>query len=221
MQNKTNSIEIQSLPNTDVVLKCLTLMDSISLQQKRTSYFGFIREVLVEISNLDDRQLDRITIQDAIGLLVYYRMYFWDDMDITEDPVLGPSDFIGTYNKEINKDITISIREYRFTPFITLKKAIDAENFCNTYGDIENLRFYIMGAGCTKNLKDGVDTIKSLMANSKDIGLIKQYDVLIGELSNITLSLMHSSNKIAIVAEQGGEPIALPFQGSLFTSFGL
>ncbi len=221
MLKKTDSIEIQSLPNTDVVLTCLTLMESISLQQERSSYFGFIYTALNKISNLDEKQLGQITIQDAIALLVYYRMYFWDDTDITEEPVLKPSDFIDKYNKEMKKDTTITIKEYRFTPFITLKKAIEAENFCNSYGDIQNLRFYVLGAGCTKTLKDGVDTMKALQANSEDIGLLKQYDALIGELSNITLSLTHDSNKIAIIAEHGGERIALPFQGSLFTSFGL
>ena len=221
MQKKTDSILLQSLPNSEVILSCLTLMDAISLQQEKSSYFGFIRKAIYEISNLDDRQLDEISIQDAISLLVYYRMYFWGDMDITESPVLKPSDFIGSFNKEIDKDVFINIGEYRFTPYIKLKQAIDAEVYCNTMGDIKNLRFYILGAGCTKTLKDGVDTMKLLNADSEDIGLLKQYDILIGELSNITLSLTDSSNKISIVCEQGGGFVALPFQGSLFTSFGL
>ena len=221
MQKKTDSIELQSLPKVEVVLSCLTLMEAISLQQEKSSYFGFIRKSLYEISNLDDRQLDEISIQDAISLLVYYRMYFWDDMDITESPVLKPSDFIGSFNQEVKKDVYITIKNYRFTPYITLKKAIDAETYCNTMGDIKNLRFYILGAGCIKTLKDGVDTIKSLNADSKDIGLLKQYDALVGELSNVVLSLTDSSNKISIICEQGGGLVALPFQGSLFTSFGL
>ena len=221
MQKKTDNIQLQSLPKVEVVLSCLTLMDAISLQQSKSSYFGFIRKAIYEISNLDDRQLDEISIQDAISLLVYYRMYFWDDMDITESPVLKPSDFIGSFNKEVKKDIFITIKDYNFSPYITLKKAIDAETYCNTLGDIKNLRFYILGAVCTKTLKHGVDTMKSLNANSEDIGLLKQYDVLIGEISNIVLSLTDSSNKISIICEQGGGLVALPFQGSLFTSFGL
>jgi hypothetical protein len=142
-------------------------------------------------------------------------------MEITDPPVLSPSDFIGSFDEDLSKDSKyITIGEYRFTPFISLGKAIEAENYCNTLGEIRNLRFYIMGAGCTKTLKDGVDTIKALMANSEDIGLLKQYDELIEEVSNIKLSLT-DNNKISIVCEHGGERIALPFQGSLFLSFGL
>ncbi len=219
---KSEALEIQSLPNVDVILECLTLIQSIELQQQKSSYFGFIHKALSEITNLDPAQLERITIQDAIALLVYYRMYFWDDMDITESPILKPSDFIGKYDKEQNKDSKyITINNYRFSPFITLKSAIEAENYCTSMGDISNLRFYIMGAGCTKTLKDGVDSITSLMATSEDIGLLKQYDAMIEEVSNIRLCLTHSSNKISIVCENGGELIALPFQGSLFLSFGL
>lgn len=221
MIKKTDNIELQSLPNVDVVLHCLTLVESISLQQEKSSYFGFIGKVLDQVSNLDRNQIDKITIQDAVSILVYYRMFFWSDMDISESPKLAPSDFIGEYGKDVNKDTHINIGDYRFSPFISLKKAIEAETYCNTLGDIKNLRFYIMGAGCTKSLKDGVDTIKALMANSEDIGLLKEYDALIGEPSNIKLSLVDGSNRIAILSEHGGGLIALPFQASLFTSFGL
>jgi len=219
---KTDSIKIQSLPKEEVRLTCLTLVESVNLMQERSSYFGFIKLVLLKISNLDNVQVENMTIQDAIALIVYYRMYFWDDEIITESPALCPSDFIGGYDDEIKRDeLFIRIGDYRFTPFITVKKAIEAELFCQSSGDIKNLRFYILGSGCTKTIKDGVDTIMSLMANSKDIGLLKQYDSLVGELSNITLTLTHDSGKISIISENGGEPIALPFQGSLLLSFGL
>lgn len=221
--NKTAEIEIQSLPKFGVVLHRLTLMESISLARQKTDYFGFLKRVISEISNLDEMQTDHITIQDAIALTVFYRMYFWSDLVISDETNLRPSDFIGSYDKEENIDnVTIRIGDYRFSPKITLKKAVDAERYCASLGDIENLRFYIMGAGCTrKGIKDGIDTIMSLMDDSDDIGLLLAYNELIGTLSNITLSFMDGDGKISIISEKGGERYSLPFRGSRFFTFGI
>ncbi|NOR58049.1 MAG: hypothetical protein GQ474_05950 [Sulfurimonas sp.] len=220
--NKTQAIKLQSLGEHDVFLHRLTLVESISLSRQKDSYFGFLQRVVTEISTLDPMQIERMTIQDAIALTVYYRMYFWNDMSITEGESLSPSNFIGAYSDELKEDsFIINIGEYRFSPFISLRDAIDAERYALSVGDIDNIRFYIMGAGCTrKGYKDGVDTLLSLMDGTDDVGLLLQYDKMISEISNINLTFMQGEGKISILT-QGGEPMALPFWGSRFFSFGI
>ncbi|MFT7880430.1 MAG: hypothetical protein ABXS91_08560 [Sulfurimonas sp.] len=222
MTTKTEEILLQSIPKFGVILKRLTLMESINLSKQKTDYFGFLKRVIESISNLDEMQIANITIQDAIAMTVYYRMYFWGDMEISDNGGLSPSDFIRSCGSEEIDKSTVRIGDYRFSPAIRMKDAIDAERYCASVGDIANLRFYIMGAGCTrKGVKDGIDTIKSLMDDSNDIGALLAYNELIGTLSNIELSFMDGDGKISIVAEKGGERFALPFRGSRFFTFGI
>jgi len=219
--NKTESILLQSLPKYEVVLKRLTLIESINLSKKKSGYFSYLKKVVKNISNLDDRQINSITIQDAISLTVFYRMYFWDDAIISDDANLSPSDFI---NKAPDEESIKQIRigDYVFTPKILMKDAIDAETYCGSLGDIENLRFYILGAGCTRSgVKDGVNTLLSLMDSSEDVGLLIKYDNMIGDISSIKLTFLGEDAKISLLAEKGGEQYALPFHPSRFFTFGI
>lgn len=220
--NKTDPLKIQSLANVDVILKRMTLIESMELAKQKSNYFGFLHKVVMQISNLDEMQINQMTIQDAIALTVYYRMYFWNDMVISDDAGLSPSNFIGNY-EEANKESTfIKIGDYRFSPFITMKDAIEAEVYCSSMSDLPNLRFYIMGAGCTrKGIKDGIDTITGLMDGSEDIGTLLQYDSMIASLSNINLTFMSGDGKISILTQGGDERYALPFWGSRFFTFGI
>lgn len=222
--NKTEPILIQSLPKNETVLHRLTLMESIDLSKKKTSYFGYLKDVVLAISNIDEMQMKFLSIQDAIALTVYYRMYFWDDMPVTEEPELKPSDFIGGCDMKFDKDASIvKIGDFRFSPMITMDKAIEAERFCASMNDIPNLRFYIIGAGCTKSVKDGIDAIKSIMDGSKEVGTLIKLDSMMGTLSNISLTMLSEDGKIAILSNgQGGEErYALPFRGSRFLAFGI
>ena len=84
---------------------------------------------------------------------------------------------------------------------------------------VNNIRRYVLGAGCKKGVKDGIDTLDNIEANATSLGQFEAYREEIKKHSSIRVDMMHPSNTI-VIETQGGEPIvALGFRGSLFFAF--
>ncbi|MGW8169638.1 MAG: hypothetical protein ACWGHH_06505 [Sulfurovaceae bacterium] len=214
---KTNEITLQSIEKT-ISLRCLTVKEVGNLTTLKDGFFSVIKEVLQKISQLKDADFNRITMQDAVALVVYYRAFFWDNYEVSDDPILYPSDFISTKeNIELNKTYRVQELEYRAN--ISLNRAIQAEDFARASGDIKNLRYYLMGAGYIGELKDGVDAILGAYADALMLGELIEYNEAIKSISPITLDLLDSSEKIVLLANGGSSLVALPFRSSRFFSF--
>jgi len=214
------NISLSSLKDTNVSLHSLTVSEAEKLLRSPMPYFIYIRKILEKITNLNQKELDNVSIQDAMSVLVYYRMVFWGDEEIakTEDgSSIKPSDFIGTEEKE---DDTIEIGGYLFSPIITLANAIIAEEKAmksSSYKD--NLRLFVLGAGCKGGVDKGIKVMTSIDASPESLGNMIAYTNAIKTQSSINIDMIHPSLKI-MIETQGGEPImALGFRASLFFAF--
>lgn len=219
---ESEPIELSSAEGVDVVLNCLTVEKAESLLSKKNRYFQYIFDILKEVSNLGDQQLKKLSIQDSISLLVYYRMYFWDDAEVAtgaNGKPISPSDFIRAEEDSGKKQYFKVGNKYTFSPIITLGDAISAEKLALQSGDYKgNLRRYIIAAGCTKGIEAGLETLNDLEANAETLGQYIRYNEALSKVSPVQVDFMHKDGAIMIVT-QGGEPTALPFRGSIFFTF--
>lgn len=225
---QTVPIALASLPNQEVVLTCLTVKETEEILAYQDSYFQYIFEILDKVSNLARKDIEKLYLGEAFALLIYYRMYFWDDIPIASvdgengEVDLLPSDFIGG-EEGIDAGTEYKIGEYKFTPFITLNKAITAERMAlrNPQTASKHLKTYVLASGCTKSLQHGIKAIEEAHVTPDTLGALKSLSDDVGRLSSCTIDLLSSDGKINVVANKGGELYALGFRGSQFFSFWL
>lgn len=224
---RTLPIDLASLPKSEVVLTCLTVKETEEILAYKDSYFRYIFEILDKVSNLSRKELEHLYLGEAFALLIYYRMYFWDDIPIAsvdgengEVVDLLPSDFIGT-EENVGAGTEYKIGEYKFTPFITLGMAIAAERMAlrNPKTASKHLKTYVLASGCTKSLQHGIKAIEEAHVTPVTLGALKTLSDDVGRLSPCTIDLLSSDGKINVVANKGGELYALGFRGSQFFSF--
>ena len=155
---KTTELEINSL-DTPVVLTELTPRQAmeIGILSKAIPVFQFIYTVMQKISNLNQENLEKITVQDAVSLMIYYKATFEDNVEIGKD--LLATDFIVREKEEIEKDETVSIVGKSFTPFLILSKAIEAEKMALSVNgnELAYLSLYAFGACYVGKVREGVN----------------------------------------------------------------
>lgn len=221
MNQKTDTITLNSVPNFNIEMNSISIIESVAIakQMDKLGLYEHIAVILQQVSNLDRRQIDNMLFQDAIALLLYHRMYFWDNFKLVESPELTPRDFI--HAEEVEDEVITKIGKYRFTNKITLANAINAENFANKKGHPDYLNFYIMASGCTKSLEKGAETIMSLQDTEKDKDALYMYAHQLALVGNVKVNLILDTEKINIVAREELGDFALGFHDSRIFEYGL
>lgn len=191
------TLEVDDLKFT---IKSLNMKQSLDLQkqQEKMNFFEFVENFIEKTTTLDKRQISSMKFQVAIAIMVYHRFYFWDNLEVSSEPVLKPKDFLGS---EDYKEEFVTIGDYRFSNIATLEQMKNAEKLCYLNGELEYLNFYLLGALCQKSLKEGYETLLNRIEhNEENRALIKQLNNNVGLISNVTLDLLQSSEKLGIIS---------------------
>ncbi len=147
----SNGIELKVRP--------LTVRESISvLQEKETKTpFNFIKHILQQITTLQNNEIEIIDLSDAITIILFYRINFFDNLELSTSPSILPTNFINSNFNPNAEDIKIG--DFKYTPKITLSQANDAYLFSKTQGDSDLLTLYLIASCSDKILKESVDNI--------------------------------------------------------------
>ena len=196
--NSINGRHETSVDGIDFEIVSLTVRESLELtkKQKKLEFFGFLVEFIDAVTTLDQRQIKELKVQSAIAIMVYHRMYFWDNEVVSDNPVLTPKDFLrdGSYDEEF-----INISGYRFSNIATLSQMADAERLCYLKGDSDLLCFYLLAGLCQKNLKSGLKAILDEQVDSQEYReSLKELNTKFSAVGSVSLDLLQDTGKISI-----------------------
>lgn len=196
-------IEINS---KKIEIRELSLLESINLSRlkKETPQFAFLELMLEKISNVD---VGAVSLQDAILILLYYRVFFF------ENEALGTYKYTGS-DKKINitnihcldamRDCKINhvemlINEEYFKTEILLADCLKAEFEATKDRKINLINLYIIASSCSSGFYKGK---QSIIVNSKYnynfINELINYNQALSKVHNIGLDLIESYSKINI-----------------------
>jgi len=195
----THNLEIRDLKLT---IEPLKFKDSLQFAKNsdKLNFFEFVKMFLDKITSLDNRQINDMLFQDAITILVYYRMLFFDNESLTDDGETTPKSFLT--QKPDYKEKIIEIGGYRFTNLITLGKIADAEKFCYLNKSFDFMGLFLMMAGCLKSLQTGKNILFDNAIDTQEFReQVKQLDYLIGSVSNTRVSLLFDLENVSIVSD--------------------
>ena len=155
-EKKIENITLE-INGKEVELYPLKFKQSLALAQsaEKKNFFVFVEDFIKEASSLDRREIKRLEIRDAIGLMVYHRFYFWDNLEISTDPVVLPSNFL--FEREFKKD-KFSFGSVTFTNYATLEAMQKAEKLCIIERNLDYYNIYLLSA-FAETPKKGVDAI--------------------------------------------------------------
>jgi len=194
-----------------------------------TYLFAMIKIALTQITDLTEDEFKKLTIQEAITLLFYYRLKLFptDKMD-------GNNNLPADYSKKLKNSLTdrtktISVNGKSFTPFIPLDRAIEAEAHAIDSGRGHDVVYFLLGAGFISGgyAEGALHILNSPMDANTKSDLIA-YNELIRQVSNINLSIYNGGDmyvktpddiriKILSTPKGGNEPVsALNFQEIFF-----
>lgn len=228
---RSTELEVESI-ETPIVLTEQSTREGMELDllSKAIPVFQFIYIVLSKISDLSEKDLEKIIVQDAVALLLYYKATFDGNKVIgdTIDGELLPTDFSVRKESEIEKDVTIEINGKNFTPFLTLKRAVEAEKMALGVNgnELAYLSLYTFGACYVGSVKEGVNHV---LHHTSSIEAQKQLDALneaLGKVSSIHIGFpkFQGRRRFNIIAHKESEKevraYALPFQETDFYRFG-
>lgn len=185
--------------------------------------FKSIEIMLQAILKKDD--VSDILIQDAFYYLLKFRMETFPTEEITTsgDTVLLALNFVHKRD-EVNKHTTITINGVRYSPFITIGKALSAESFAISRSDYSNLFLYIVASGISSgNVYKGIENIFNATYNKELVDSLNTFYEVFERIGSVKIRLNALFNidnqderKIAILSNLslGGDAIiAVPFRG--------
>jgi len=84
----TNSINIKSLDNFPCKIKQFKHLQAVKFMANTKGVFPLLclQLFILKKTNLDKQQVQKIALQDAISILVYYRLLFDNYLPIIENP---------------------------------------------------------------------------------------------------------------------------------------
>jgi len=187
------------LKDKKIILKPLSFKKSLSFAKNsdKINFFEFVKKFLDEVTSLDFREIDELLFQDAISIMIYYRMLFFDNEPLSDDGIT-PKDFLmqkPNYDEKI-----MEIGGFRFTNLITLKKMAEAERFCYLNKEPEFMGVYLLCGACLKSLGKGKEILIDNAIDSKEFReQIKTLNFLIGSVSHTKIDLLFNLENISIV----------------------
>ena len=231
MIQKSREISIPSFIDglkDKIILKELTFLKADELWGMRwssTPPFLMLRETIESISNIPNNVLDKITIQDAISIIAFYRKTFYGDDEVATG--YNVSDFIRPNKNKIDKKTRIDINGRGFTPYIPLSRAIQAEEYAVQTG--LDIKYFILGAGAIElsAIDGGLHILQSPKTNQIREE-IESYNSMISRIGNTSISLYNGVGtydnktkddtriKLLSVGRGGKELVALNFQSAFF-----
>jgi hypothetical protein len=201
----------------------------LGLLSKAIPVFQFIYNVMIKITNLEQKDLEKITVQDAVSLMIYYKATFENNIAIgeIEDGDLLATDFIIERKKQVDKKEVVKIKGKNFSPFLVLSKAIEAEKMALAVNgnELAYLSLYAFGACYVGRVRDGVNHI----LNTPDLDIqqgLNQLNEMIGRVGAIRIGFpkFKGRRRFSIIAQKSdGEEVrayALPFQDTHFYDYG-
>lgn len=225
---KSEPLKVSSVPNFEIYLHSINIKESIELAKmgEKQGFYEQIKYVLENVSNLDNKQLESILLVDAVELLLFYRVFFWEDADLSLNPVLKPSDFF--HSERNSEEDFITIGEHRFTNQITLNGSISAEAYCLSKKHKNIMNLYVMASGCMKTLKRGIDTILDLDDNTENKDTLEEYNNMLSKVGGLKINFLPNTednvkeySKIALLTKEGTGNYALYPRDSNILEFGL
>lgn len=210
--NKSFSYEDLEVRNLKFKIRSLTFLESLSFSKKSKNlkFYKFLKEFILLVTTLDDRQVSEMLIQDAISIILFYKMTFWDNVELVEG--VTPRDLL--FQNVDYKEEFVNFQGYRFTNFITIDRAIKAEELCYARGKFEYESFYILASSCTKKVSNGIDI---LIENSEDSeetrNTIKLINYNISKVSHAKIDLIADFENVSCITQDN---IAVVLQQEFF-----
>lgn len=224
-------IEVRHITQGSLTLKNINfeIASLLARDISKDKPFLSIHNILKAVSNIDKLSLQEISIQEAISIVVAYRMMSFNNHPMTSDASpLYPADFLIEYDDNYVRDgqlVSIESRDYgrvRFNPYITLANAIKAERDALIAQKTEMLGLFVLGAGCifessTKsNVVIGREVLLNMEYSDENIASLNTLNLLLSSVSNIEISLFQGINdmRVLIAARKEGGSYVIPFRGS-------
>lgn len=214
----TSPTLITSLKDYQVVMRQLSVGESLEIAHygRRNHKFLTIREFLNVSSNLGEEELKLISLQDAIALVVYYRMNFWNEVKLSSDVELKASDFIRAMPQPILKYVDFETNEeatLRCYTEVKLDLAISAYNECVYKGDLDKFGIYLMGASSSIGAKIGANILLNLPLDTDIQGKMTDWVLGFSSHSQVKLTIEDTKDILMISNPKGADSYSLPFLG--------
>jgi hypothetical protein len=218
-------ITLDSIGDFKVSMTQLTLIKAVRIMadSQITLPLKRVHNFILKVTNLDEQHLTKISLQDAIFLVVYYRMQFSNTFPIVEHPRILASDLI---HSSENKGSLILIGEFRFNSQIPLLKAIEAEQIAYSRGDSHILSFYIIAMSCLKGFELGWKTLIEMKDDEHGRGQIVMFNQSFNE-GKVKLDLLREGKEgnritksLSLIAG-GAANNAVGFHASNLLSYGI
>ena len=183
-------------------------------------FMALLKENLELIVVNFDEVSSKISLQDAIHVMAYYRATTWRDVPIYEynKEVVNPSAIIKEEYNIVKK--FVNIKGKTFSNKILLNNAIRAEEMVLSIGGNEFDKFseYIISASCVDGVEVGYQILSSVKSNPDELGALFELENNISSYSAITLLLNNDNNRPISLLTQTEPYKEFPFQPSLLLS---
>jgi len=193
----THELEVNE---TKLTLHPLKFKESLKFAKNsnKINFFEFVKKFIDAVSSLDMRQIDDLLFQDAITIMTYYRMLFFDNESFSDDESSTPKNFL-TQKPNYDEKI-LEIDGYRFSNLITLKKIAEAERLCFLNKEPELLGVYLLAGTCLKSLGKGREILIDNAIDTKEFReQIKTLNLLVGAVSHTRIDLLYSLEHVSLV----------------------
>ena len=181
-------------------IRPLTFRESLQFAKKKDSisFYQFVKEFLLVTTTLDEYKIDDMLLQDCISIMVFYKMLFWGNEEITKN--LTPKSFLTQTPNYEEKIITFG--GYRFTNLLKMSQVIQAEQIAYSRRDIELKNLYILASSCMKDLQSGIKVIVEDSEDNKEFReFITQLNDNISLVSHTKIDLLLDFENLSIGSE--------------------
>jgi hypothetical protein len=221
-------LQLSSIPDFVIIVNQFSFIGAIRFESNNATTLPIrkMKNFIEKTTNLDELQINNISLIDALTIVVFYRMTYHDMHPIVENPRIVASDLIRSGAEQ--KEKLLVIGDYRFTTALTLQMAIESEDTAYQRADSNLLSYYLIANCCKKGFREGWETL----VNNKDDELIRgqiiAFNQLLGEQGDIKINLLiplQQQNKIeysiSLIQSGGVATNAVGFQHSNICTVGI
>jgi len=188
-----------SFDNQKIILYPLTIENTLQANTKKTicTPIQLIEWFIDSYTSLPKNELDEMLLSNVIAILVAHRQVFWNNISISSDVDILPSDFL---EPKGNNEIITQIGDFKFTNQLTFEMYKQAYTQAISNNQIQYLNYYILAQCCTKGADKGIETLLKSVADDEITQSIDRLFFAISRVGSVNLDIYSDMSKMSITS---------------------
>jgi len=189
-----------SFDKQKIILHPLTVEQTLqaNIQKTTSTPIQLIEWFIDKFTSLSSDELRDMLLSNVIAILVAHRQIFWNNISISSDVDIPPSDFI---EPKGNNEITTQIGDYKFTNQLTFSMYQEAYIQAIQNNQTQYLNYYILAQCCTKGADKGIQTLLNSIADDEVMKSIDRLFFAISRVGSVNLDIGSDMSKMSIVSK--------------------